>query len=160
MENKVAVVLPCSPRRRRRLARRPGRTRRRAGHDATGSTTAVTVTVEGMRFVPDAVEPSDAALAPADTSATVHERTLTVTEQAMHVGGGVTQRRMTSSGRVPGPVLRGKVGDTFLITLVNDGSMSHSIDFHVGVVPPDEVMRSIDPGDSLVYEFTAQRSGI
>jgi len=110
--------------------------------------------------LPGEVEPFDAALAPADTSATVHEHTLTVTEREMYVGGGVTQRRMSYNGQVPGPVLRGKVGDTFRITLVNSGSMSHSIDFHAGVISPDEVMRSIDPGDSLVYEFTAQRSGI
>ena len=42
----------------------------------------------------------------------------------------VSPARMTFNGQVPGPVLRGKVGDTFEITLVNDGTMSHSIDFH------------------------------
>lgn len=110
--------------------------------------------------LPDDVAAFDAALAPADASTTVHEHTFTVTEQTMYVGGGVTQRRMTFNGQVPGPVLRGKVGDTFRITLVNDGSMSHSVDFHAGVVSPDAAMRSIDPGESLVYEFTAQRSGI
>ncbi|NDR53852.1 multicopper oxidase domain-containing protein [Actinomyces sp. 565] len=109
--------------------------------------------------LPDDVAAFDAALAPAEP-VTVHEHTFTVTEQSMYVGGGVTQRRMTYNGQVPGPVLRGKVGDTFRITLVNDGSMSHSIDFHAGVVPPDEVMRSVGPGESLVYEFEAQRSGI
>ena len=50
--------------------------------------------------------------------------------------------------------------ETRTITLVNKGSMSHSIDFHAGVLPPDDVMRSINPGESLVYEFTAQRAGI
>ena len=78
----------------------------------------------------------------------------------MPVGCGVTQTRMTYNGQVPAPVLRGKVGDTFEITLVNNGTMSHSLDFHAGVVSPDAAMRSISPGESLVYTFTAQRSGI
>ena len=78
----------------------------------------------------------------------------------MHVGAGVTQMRMTFNAGVPGPILRGRVGDVFRITLVNKGSMSHSIDFHAGVLPPDDVMRSINPGESLAYEFTAQLSPI
>ena len=89
-----------------------------------------------------------------------HRHTFTVKEQVMPVGAGVTQRRMTFNGQVPGPVLRGKVGDTFEITLVNDGTMSHSLDFHAGITPPDQAMRSINPGESLVYTFTAQHSGI
>ena len=106
----------------------------------------------------------DAALPAAPSSPDggpmTHRHTFTVKEQVMPVGGGVTQRRMTFNGQVPGPVLRGKVGDTFEITLVNDGTMSHSIDFHAGITPPDEAMRSINPGESLVYTFTAQHSGI
>ena len=106
----------------------------------------------------------DAALPPApaspDGGPMTHRHTFTVTEQVMQVGGGVTQRRMTFNGQVPGPVLRGKVGDTFEITLVNDGTMSHSLDFHAGITPPDKAMRSINPGESLVYTFKAQHSGI
>lgn len=106
----------------------------------------------------------DAALPPAPSSPDggpmTHRHTFTVKEQVMQVGGGVTQRRMTFNGQVPGPVLRGKVGDTFEITLVNDGTMSHSLDFHAGITPPDKAMRSINPGESLVYAFKAQHSGI
>ena len=106
----------------------------------------------------------DAALPPApaspDGGPMTHRHTFTVKEQVMQVGAGVTQRRLTFNGQVPGPVLRGKVGDTFEITLVNDGTMSHSLDFHAGITPPDQAMRSINPGESLVYTFTAQHSGI
>ena len=106
----------------------------------------------------------DAALPPAPTSPDggpmTHRHTFTVKEQVMPVGAGVTQRRLTFNGQVPGPVLRGKVGDTFEITLVNDGTMSHSLDFHAGITPPDKAMRSINPGESLVYTFKAQHSGI
>lgn len=91
---------------------------------------------------------------------TVHRHTLHVSEITAQVGAGVTQKRMTYNGGVPGPVLRGQVGDHFEITLVNDGTMSHSIDFHAGVLAPDKPMRSISPGQSLQYNFTATRSGI
>ena len=40
------------------------------------------------------------------------------------------------------------------------GSMGHSVDFHAGERAPDEVMRTIPPGGSLTYRFTAQRAGI
>lgn len=103
--------------------------------------------------------PYDAAL-PAPPDATVHRRTLTVTEQEQEVAPGVTQRRWTFNGTAPGPTLHGKVGDVFEITLVNEGSMGHSIDFHAGERAPDEVMRTIPPGESLVYRFRATRAGI
>ena len=109
--------------------------------------------------LPDDVPAFDAVL-PAAGAATLHEHTFTATELVGYVGGGVTQRRLTFNGQVPGPVLHGRVGDTFRITLVNDGTISHSLDFHAGVVSPDENMRSINPGEQLVYEFVAQRAGI
>ena len=137
------------------------------GGDAGGSGSSGGSAGSGGGAVPDyaVVLPADVrgfdpALAPAGASTAVHEHTFTVTEQVMHVGAGVTQMRMTFNAGVPGPILRGRVGDVFRITLVNKGSMSHSIDFHAGVLPPDDVMRSINPGESLVYEFTAQRAGI
>jgi nitrite reductase (NO-forming) len=43
---------------------------------------------------------------------------------------------------------------------VNDGTIDHSIDFHAGALAPDKPMRSIGPGESLAYRFTATRSGI
>jgi len=61
---------------------------------------------------------------------------------------------------MPGPVLHGRVGDEFVITLVNDGTIGHSIDFHAGSLAPDRPMRTIAPGESLTYRFTATRAGI
>ncbi len=104
-------------------------------------------------------EALDATLDPAPAG-TVHRQTLTVGEQVMEVAPGVTQTLWTYNGQVPGPTLRGKVGDTFEITLVNDGTLGHSIDFHAGALAPDEPMRTIEPGESLTYTFTATRSGI
>ena len=101
----------------------------------------------------------DAVLGPA-AAARVHRHTFRITEQAMEVTPGVTQETWTFNGTAPGPVLRGRVGDRFVITLVNDGTVGHSIDFHAGVRAPDRVMRTIPPGESLTYRFTADRAGI
>jgi len=104
-------------------------------------------------------EARDATLAPA-ASATVHDVTLSAEDVETEVSPGVTQQLWTFNGTAPGPTLRGKVGDTFNITLVNDGSIGHSIDFHAGALAPDQPMRTIDPGESLTFSFTALRSGI
>jgi len=90
----------------------------------------------------------------------VHRRTFTVQEVDREVAPGVTQRLWTFNGSAPGPVLHGRVGDVFEITLVNDGTIGHSIDFHAGALAPDGPMRTIAPGESLVYRFTATRAGV
>lgn len=97
---------------------------------------------------------------PAAAAGTVHEVTLTVSELEVEVAPGVRQTRWAYNGQVPGPTLRGKLGDTFVITLVNDGTIGHSIDFHAGALAPDRPMRTIAPGERLTYRFTATRAGI
>ncbi|HEX6057044.1 MAG TPA: multicopper oxidase domain-containing protein [Intrasporangium sp.] len=94
------------------------------------------------------------------TDEKVRRATLTVREEKLEVAPGVTQTRWTYNGSSIGPTLHGRVGDTFEITLVNHGSMGHSIDFHASELAPDGPMRTIEPGESLVYRFTAKRSGI
>lgn len=101
----------------------------------------------------------DPALPPAPDVA-VHEHTWHVAESERQVAPGVTQPVWTFDGKMPGPVLRGRVGDLFRITIVNDGTMEHSIDFHAGEVNPDTNMAQIAPGESLTYEFEARRYGI
>ena len=100
-----------------------------------------------------------AALPPLGPSRT-HAVTLTVEEAELEVAPGVRQKRWTFNGAVPGPTLHGRVGDTFVVTLVNHASMGHSVDFHAGETAPDEVMRTIPPGGSLTYRFTADRAGV
>jgi nitrite reductase (NO-forming) len=104
-------------------------------------------------------EARDATLLPVGPG-TTHHVTLTVTETEQEVAPGVTRTAWTFGGTAPGPVLHSRVGDTFVVTLVNDGSIGHSVDFHAGALAPDEVMRTIPPGETLTYTFTAERSGI
>ncbi|WP_240777902.1 multicopper oxidase domain-containing protein [Nonomuraea basaltis] len=69
------------------------------------------------------------------------------------------QRVWTFNGTMPGPVLRGKVGDVFVVTFVNAGTMGHGIDFHAGATAPDGPMRTIQPGERLTYRFRADFAG-
>lgn len=101
----------------------------------------------------------DATVPPASAE-TTHRIVLEAVEVDKEVAPGRKQRVWTFNGTVPGPVLRGKVGDAFVVTLTNKGTMGHSIDFHAGDVSPDQPMRTIAPGQSLTYTFTARRSGI
>ena len=129
-----------------------------ADHEDHGAQVSRTVDLQAP--LPEGFAPYEAALVPSSHDS-VHRVTFTVTEvEQAYVGAGVYQTRWTYNGTAPGPILRGKVGDTFEVTLVNGGTMSHSIDFHAGIVSPDKPMRSIGPGESLVYTFTAQHSGI
>jgi nitrite reductase (NO-forming) len=101
----------------------------------------------------------DAALAPA-AGTTVHKVELHVRQRTVEVAPGVRQRMWTFGGSAPGPTLRGKVGDVFEVTLVNDDTtMGHGIDFHAGALSPDVPMRTLDPGERLVYRFRAERAG-
>ena len=94
------------------------------------------------------------------TDEKVREVTFTVTEVPLEVAPGLWQTRWTFNGGSVGPVLHGRVGDVFEVTRVNDGTIGHSIDFHAGALAPDRPMRTIAPGESLVYRFTAERAGI
>jgi nitrite reductase (NO-forming) len=111
---------------------------------------------------PDAFQARDPnAPAPsAQPAGTVHSVTLDMEEKQIEIAPGVSQLMWTFNGTVPGPILRGKVGDTFEIKLVNHGSMPHSIDFHASKVAPNVTMRMVMPGQSWVYRFTATNSGI
>lgn len=102
--------------------------------------------------------PFDPTLAPAP-GGTEHQITLRATETELEVAPGVTQMMWTFEDQVPGPILRGKVGDLFTVTLVNEGEVGHSIDFHASKVAWDDEMRTIASGESLVYQFRADHAG-
>ena len=102
--------------------------------------------------------PIDATL-PAVPSGTVHNVTWHITAVPTTVAPGVTQLLWTFDGRVPGPVLHGRVGDTFNVTVVNDTDMVHNIDFHAESGPPAKVMAPIPAGGTHTYSFVARYAG-
>lgn len=137
------------------------------GHDAasgSGSSPASdSPRLDAMAKPADDFTARDAVLpalpAASGVAGRTHRLTFTVTEVEREVAPGIRAVRWTFNDLAPGPVLHGRVGDRFEITLVNNGSMGHSIDFHAGRTPPDQMMRTIPPGESLLYTFTAERAG-
>ena len=138
--------------------------RRRLRRGGTGAGTAATASATDATIDPAATpapdwKPYDPAIQPAP-GGTEHAITMTATEVEREVAPGVKQLLWTFNGQVPGPVLRGKVGDVFTVTLRNDGTIGHSIDFHASQVAWNDEMRTIQPGESLVYQFKAEYAGI
>jgi len=92
----------------------------------------------------------------------VREYTLTIEEDIPHeVAPGVVIPAWTFNRTVPGPVLRATEGELVRVTLVNHGTLPHTIHFH-GVHPAsmDGVFELVPPGGEATYEFVAQPFGI
>jgi nitrite reductase (NO-forming) len=100
--------------------------------------------------------------APTLMPGSVHDIDLVMTEQTMTVAEGFVIKVWTFGGSVPGPVIRVKVGDMIRVHLRNpaDNQLSHSIDFHASQVAWNDEMRSIAPGEELVYEWKAEYAGV
>jgi nitrite reductase (NO-forming) len=87
---------------------------------------------------------------------------LLVEEMPLTIAEGYSQMAWTFGGTVPGPVIRTRVGDTVRVhlTISEDAAVPHSIDFHASQVAMNEKMRTINPGEDLIYEFTADYAGV
>ena len=116
--------------------------------------------VEGLDDPPpEGWEPRDPRLAPAPEG-DVHEFEIRASHANMEIAPGQKQPVWTYDDMLPGPTIRGKVGDTFRIRFINDAEMEHSIDFHSSKVAPNVEMRTIQPGEELLYEFEAKHAGV
>jgi len=76
---------------------------------------------------------------------------------------GTTFGYWTFNGRVPGPMLRVRVGDTLDVHVKNsaDSSMIHSVDFHAATGPGGgAAVTQVDPGHEKSFKFKALVPGI
>jgi nitrite reductase (NO-forming) len=80
--------------------------------------------------------------------------------------GGVMYRAMTFNGTVPGPVVSVDQGQTIEFTLINEGEVIHSMDFHAGDGPSSavgsgasETGSNIQPGQSVTWTWTPPYAG-
>jgi len=87
---------------------------------------------------------------------------MVVEEKLATVAEGYVQQIWTFNGTMPGPVIRTQVGDTVRVHLINppEATVSHSVDFHASQVAWNDEMRSIAPGEELIYEFTTDFAGV
>jgi nitrite reductase (NO-forming) len=75
-------------------------------------------------------------------------------------------RAMVFNGTIPGPVVSVDQGDTVEFTLVNEGDVIHSMDFHAGDGTTQavgsnasEFGSNIQPGESVTWTWTAEHAG-
>ena len=92
-----------------------------------------------------------------------HDIEITTTEETAEIEPGVTFDYMTFDGRIPGPMVRVRRGDTVNLTLTNqDGNaMPHNIDFHAVYGPGGGANdTTVSPGESATIEFKAMYPGV
>jgi nitrite reductase (NO-forming) len=80
--------------------------------------------------------------------------------------GGVTYRAMVFNGTIPGPVVSVDQGQPVEFTLINEGDVIHSMDFHAGDGTTQAVGSNasatganIQPGQSVTWTWTPKRAG-
>ncbi|HKZ89690.1 MAG TPA: multicopper oxidase domain-containing protein, partial [Thermoplasmata archaeon] len=101
-----------------------------------------------------------------DTSAPVPSKThymnLVVQETDVEIAPGETVRAYAYNGSIPGPVLRVRQGDVVNFTLTNtaNNTLGHSIDFHAARVAWNLYYRTIAPGQTINFEWTAEYPGV
>jgi nitrite reductase (NO-forming) len=77
--------------------------------------------------------------------------TMTASDATIQIASGVQYQAWTFNGTVPGPILHVRQGQTLKVTLVNNGTMQHSIDFHAAQVAPDVAYRSINQAKNSTF---------
>ena len=100
------------------------------------------------------------AKAPAILPGTVHEIDMPIVDKDITVAEGFVVHAWTFGGQVPGPTIRVHLGDTVNVHLTNQGTMSHSIDFHASQTAMNDQMVEIKPGATFTYTFTADYAGV
>ena len=100
------------------------------------------------------------ATAPAVLPGTEHDIDLPIIEKDITVAKGFVVHAWTFGGTVPGPTIRVHLGDTVHVHLTNQGTMSHSIDFHASQTAMNDQMVEIKPGATFTYTFTADYAGV
>jgi nitrite reductase (NO-forming) len=131
---------------------------------ATTSSTSTTDTMPATSTTP-ATGPATAhplynAQAPATLQGSTVNLTLTVKEVLVSIAPGITYHAWTFNGTVPGPVIRVRQGQTIHFTLVNDGNMPHSIDFHAAQTPWNINYQDVPAGKSFTFDWKANYPGV
>jgi nitrite reductase (NO-forming) len=100
------------------------------------------------------------ATAPEVMPGKIHDVDFPIIEKDITVAEGFVVRTWTFGGTVPGPTIRVHLGDTVNVHLTNQGSMTHSIDFHASQTAMNNQMVEIAPGATFTYTFTADYAGV
>ncbi|MBC7877901.1 MAG: nitrite reductase, copper-containing [Anaerolineales bacterium] len=91
------------------------------------------------------------------------EVNLTTTEVIAEMADGTTLNYWTFDNTVPGPFIRGRVGDTVLLNITNDPSSlhPHNVDFHAVTGPGGGAAATIvAPGETKTMTFKLLNPGL
>jgi nitrite reductase (NO-forming) len=102
--------------------------------------------------------PRDAVLPGVSDQRTL-DLTMESTDVTYNVAAGVPYKAWTFDSLVPGPILHLQQGDTVNFTLVNNGTLGHSMDFHAAQIDWEVNYRTIEPGESIDFQWTADLPG-
>ena len=83
----------------------------------------------------------------------------TAQEVPIRISDDTVLSAWTFQGDIPGPIVHVKQGDSVEFTLVNNGAMPHSMDFHASQVDPRVAFRSAAPGQPVSFTFRAKFPG-
>lgn len=87
--------------------------------------------------------------------------TVTAKDAVLYIAKDVGYAGWTFDGTIPGKALRVVEGDTIDVTFTIDPATStaHSVDFHSAKTPPDKNYKTILPGETFTWSFTARYPG-
>lgn len=110
-------------------------------------------------------DPADLPPPVGDRAPAVVKVTLTSKELvgALDPASGTTYRYWTFNGKVPGPFIRVRQGDTVEVTLQNSkgSQMVHSLDFHAAIGPGGGAdLTQVPPGQSKTLTFQVNTPGL
>lgn len=132
------------------------------GPTAEPTAGAVAAATQGIDVPRVAADPTDIPGPVTHTAPKVHQVTLDVQEVVAEIEAGATFTYMTFGGRVPGPMVRVRQGDTIEFTLENlptNGS-TPNVDFHaVYGTGGGNVATNVSPGQSNGMRFKAMYPG-
>jgi nitrite reductase (NO-forming) len=103
--------------------------------------------------------------AQADHSGTTRHYTLIADEMVVQVApsnplhpGGIMYNAMVFNGTIPAPVIAANVGDTVVITLINEGDVIHSLDFHSSI--GTALSGNVASGESKTWSMHVTTAGV
>lgn len=128
--------------------------------------------MDQMEHSAQTVKAADVVRDPSDLPAPITRRTpavvkVTLTSKelvgVLDPASGTTYRYWTFNGKVPGPFIRVREGDTVEVTLVNDktSQMVHSLDFHAAIGQGGgAALTQVPPGQSKTFSFQVNTPGL
>jgi FtsP/CotA-like multicopper oxidase with cupredoxin domain len=106
-------------------------------------------------------------LVPSVSHAELRKFDMTIDEMEINVAPGLKSKVWAFNGQVPGPLIHVKEGDEVQVTVYNNTALNHTVHWH-GVYQtntwrsdgvPGVTQLPIEPGESYVYKFIADKPG-